>query len=148
MSKIREIIPSPIQTQYRLKNQLEEILIVAEKVEEFAQANQLPAQIAFQINLCLEELITNTISYGYPDGGEHEIMVDMVLQEEVLIITIHDDGLAFNPLAHPEPDLNMNIADRPIGGLGIHLVRKMMDAIEYRHQAGKNVLVMKKWLQP
>lgn len=121
---------------------------MAGKVEEFAQANQLPAQIAFQINLCLEELITNTISYGYPEGGEHEIMVDMVLQEEMLIITIHDDGLAFNPLAHAEPDLNMNIADRPIGGLGIHLVRKMMDAIEYRHQAGKNVLVMKKWLQP
>ena len=132
---------------YRLKNELAEIEALALAVESFAAANNLPEQVVFQVNLCLDELLTNTISYGFPQGGEHEITVEIVLQGGALVITTHDGGLAFNPLERAEADTSQSIEERPIGGLGIHLVRKMMDEIEYRRESGQNVLVMKKLIK-
>lgn len=129
-----------------LKNKLEEIPNLAQAIENFAEANNLPEHTVFQINLCLDELLTNTISYGFPEGGEHEIPVAITLQGEMLVIDLRDDGLAFNPLERSEPDTSQGIEERPIGGLGIHLVRNMMDEIEYRRESGQNVLVMKKQL--
>ncbi len=129
-----------------LKNKLEEIPNLAQAIENFAEANNLPEHTVFQINLCLDELLTNTISYGFPEGGEHEIPVTITLQGEMLVINLRDDGLAFNPLERSEPDTSQGIEERPIGGLGIHLVRNMMDEIEYRRESGQNVLVMKKQL--
>lgn len=132
---------------YRLKNELAEIEALALAVESFAAANNLPEQVVFQVNLCLDELLTNTISYGFPQGGEHEITVELVMQGGALVITTHDGGLAFNPLERAEADTSQSIEERPIGGLGIHLVRKMMDEIEYRRESGQNVLVMKKLIK-
>ncbi|KAF1086206.1 Sensor histidine kinase YpdA [Sporotomaculum syntrophicum] len=135
------------QVEYRVKNKLEEIPILAADVEDFAAANNLPAQLNFQVNLCLDELLTNTISYGFPEGGEHEILVTIDLQEKMLVITIQDDGMAFNPLKQSKPDLSLGIDERAVGGLGIHLVRNLMDKIEYRREAGKNILVMEKQIK-
>ncbi len=132
------------QLEYKLQNKLEEIPILAQAIEDFAAANNLPDQAIFQVNLCLDELLTNTISYGFTDGGKHEITVDVALQKETLVITIHDDGLAFNPLEQSEPDISQSIEERPIGGLGIHLVRNMMDAIDYKREKNQNILVLKK----
>lgn len=132
---------------YRLKNRLAEIEALALAVESFAAANNLPEQMVFQVNLCLDELLTNTISYGFPQGGEHEITVEIVLQGGALVITTHDGGLAFNPLERAEADTSQGIEERPVGGLGIHLVRNMMDEIEYRRESGQNVLVMKKLIK-
>ena len=95
----------------------------------------------------MDELLTNTISYGFPQGGEHEITVEIVLQGGALVITTHDGGLAFNPLERAEADTSQGIEERPVGGLGIHLVRNMMDEIEYRRESGQNVLVMKKLIK-
>ncbi len=130
--------------EYRLKNRLKEIEPLAKALEGFAAVHNLPAQSVFQINLSLDELLTNTISYGFPDGGDHEIVVEAVLQEDGLVITTRDDGLPFNPLERTEPDISQDIEERPIGGLGIHLVRSTMDEIEYRWETGENVLTMKK----
>lgn len=135
------------QLQYRLKNKIEEISTLAENIEKFAADNNLPGEMAFQVNLSLDELLTNTISYGFPAGGEHEITVEIVLAGDMLVITTQDDGLAFNPLEQSEPDLSQDIEERPIGGLGIHLVRNMMDNIEYRREANKNILIMKKQIK-
>ncbi|MEN6349591.1 MAG: ATP-binding protein [Syntrophomonas sp.] len=129
-----------------LKNKLEEIPALAQAIENFAEANNLPDHSIFQVNLCLDELLTNTISYGFPEGGEHEISVAVTLEGETLVVGVRDDGLAFNPLEQSEPDTAQGIEERPIGGLGIHLVRNMMDEIEYRRESGQNVLVMKKQL--
>lgn len=134
----------PKQLEYRLKNELEEIEALAQAIESFAAANNLPAQLVFQVNLCLDELLTNTISYGFPEGGEHEITVEITLRGEKLAITTRDGGLAFNPLERTEADISQSIEERPVGGLGIHLVRNMMDEIEYRRESGQNVLIMKK----
>lgn len=131
--------------EFRLKNELEEIQSLAEAIELFGEENGIPAKALFQINLALDELLTNTISYGYPEGGEHEILVSLVLKgERELRLEIRDDGKAFNPLEMGEPDTSQDIDERPIGGLGIHLVRQMMDEIEYRREAKQNILVMKK----
>lgn len=130
--------------EYRLKNELEEIPKLARVIENFAAASHVPEQAVFQVNLSLDELLTNTINYGFPEGGQHEILVELLLRDSTMVIKIYDDGIAFNPLQHAEPDISQDIEERPIGGLGIHLVRNMMDDIEYRREADFNVLTMKK----
>ncbi len=130
-----------------LKNKLEEIPILAQAIEKFAEVNNLADQSVFQVNLCLDELLTNTISYGFPEGGQHEIKVEIALQGGMLVIATEDDGLAFNPLERPAPDTSQGIEERAIGGLGIHLVRNMMDEIEYQRKEEHNVLVMKKQIK-
>ncbi|MEA4925229.1 MAG: LytS/YhcK type 5TM receptor domain-containing protein [Syntrophomonadaceae bacterium] len=132
------------QLAYRLKNKIEEIPPLAQAIENFAAVHNLPEKAIFQVNLALEELLTNTISYGYAGGEEHEIIIKVVLDDETLILEIRDDGLPFNPLQIPAPDLSRDIEDRPIGGLGMHLVRNMMDELEYRREANYNVLIMTK----
>lgn len=134
--------------EFRLKNDLAEIQLLAEEVELFGEENELPEKVLFQVNLALDELLTNTISYGYPEGGEKEVLVRLTLEgEKDLIIEIRDGGFAFNPLKREEPDIKQDIDDRPIGGLGIHLVRKMMDEIEYRWEDEQNILVMRKHIK-
>mgnify|MGYP000888049952 FL=1 len=131
--------------EFRLKNELEEIRLLAEAIELWGEENGIPGKSLFQLNLALDELLTNTIIYGYPEGGEHEIRLRLVPEgEKELLIEIRDDGLAFNPLEVKAPDLKQDIEERPIGGLGIHLVRQMLDEIEYRRENGHNVLLMKK----
>jgi anti-sigma regulatory factor (Ser/Thr protein kinase) len=132
------------ELEYRLKNKIEEIQTLGAAIELFAETHKIPDQVVFHVNLSLDELLTNTISYGFPEGGEHEIVVRISLDGETLEIQIYDDGLAFNPLEKSEPDISLNVEDRPIGGLGIHLVRKTMDEIEYRWEDNQNILVIKK----
>ncbi|MDD4626935.1 MAG: ATP-binding protein [Syntrophomonas sp.] len=133
--------------EYRLKNELEEIRLLAEAIELWGKENGIPGKALFQLNLALDELLTNTITYAYPEGGEHEILLRLVPEgEKELQIEIRDDGLAFNPLEVKAPDIKQDIDERPIGGLGIHLVRQMIDEIEYRRENGQNILLMRKSL--
>ncbi len=135
------------ELEYRLKNELDEIQTLAEAIKMFAETHNIPDRIAFQVNLSLDELLTNTISYGFPEGGEHVISVRIAFQGEVLVIETRDDGLAFNPLENAEPDTSQGIEERSIGGLGIHLVRNLMDEIEYRREENQNILVLKKLIE-
>lgn len=132
---------------YCLKNDLDEIPALAEAIEIFAETQEIPARAVFQVNLSLDELLTNTISYGFPEGGEHEIMIELTLQGGTLVIEVQDDGQAFNPLEASEVDISQDLEDRAIGGLGIHLARKMMDEIEYNREVDHNVLVMRKQIK-
>jgi sigma-B regulation protein RsbU (phosphoserine phosphatase) len=134
----------PARTEFWIKNKRDEIAVLTENVKHFFAVHKIPEQAAFQIDLSLDELLTNTISYGYQDTGEHEIVVKFVLLNETLTVEIRDDGIPFNPLEQPEPDLTRNIEERPIGGLGIHLVRKTMDAADYRREGNYNILTIKK----
>lgn len=135
--------------EYRLKNDLEQIELLAQAVELFGETHKLPAKTVFQTNLALDELLTNTICYGYPKGGEHEIMVRLTLEsEKFLFIEICDDADAFNPLEIAAPDVNQDIDDRPIGGLGIFLVRRIMDEITYMRKDNHNILILRKRIGP
>jgi sigma-B regulation protein RsbU (phosphoserine phosphatase) len=133
--------------EYRLKNDLNEIPALAQAVEDFAAANHIGKDAVFKINLALDELLTNTISYGFKAGEEREILIRLVLDGETAEIEIKDDAPPFNPLGKAEPDTKQDIGERPIGGLGIHLVRSLMDEIAYRREADHNVLTLKKFIK-
>ncbi|MBI3756913.1 MAG: SpoIIE family protein phosphatase [Deltaproteobacteria bacterium] len=126
------------------KNQLSEIGRLAQGVTAFAEQRQLPSPLVFELNVALEEILTNVISYGYEDAGEHEILLRLSYTGEKVTAEVEDDGRPFNPLAAAAPDTSKPLVDRPVGGLGIHLVRKIMDEVEYSRQQGKNRLVMTK----
>ena len=130
-----------------LVNDQSEVERLSRLVEAFGEAEGVSADSIFSVNLALDEVITNIIRYAHDDGGrQHPIVVRLALESGVLTAQVEDDGRAFNPLEAPAPDLNASIEDRPIGGLGIHLVRTMMNSVEYRRENGRNVLIMKKML--
>lgn len=127
-----------------LTNQFTELERVAHEVEAFGEAHGLGAKSIFNVNLALDEILTNVISYGYPEGGEHVITVRLKLSAAELVIEVEDDGRPFNPLGTAAPDTEQSPDERPIGGLGLHLVRKVMDRLEYRREHGKNIFILTK----
>ena len=126
-----------------LRNDLAELQRLNQLVTEFAEHHGLPSELVFRVTLVLEEIITNVISYGYEDEMEHEISVRLSWEDPDMKIEVEDDGRPFNPLEAPPPDMVKPLAERPVGGLGIHLVREMMDKLEYRRENDKNLLVLK-----
>ncbi len=107
-------------------------------IGEFSREQDWPPDIEFQVDLVLEELVLNVVNHG-SRGGEGEINIELVSDPEAVIIDIIDDGRPFDPLTDaPEPDTESGIEDRAVGGLGIHLVRTMMDDVTYRREENKN----------
>ena len=117
---------------------------VQDVLEEFAKRNEVPANLLHDVQLAVEEHLTNVISYGYIDGREHEIQLGLHLDAHALHVEIVDDAQPFDPLVHPPPDLSIPIDERPIGGLGIHMMRKVLDDMSYRWEHGRNILRMTK----
>ncbi len=96
--------------------------------------------------LIFDELLSNVISYAFPDEGDHEISAHIEFVAERLTVTISDDGLPFNPLSAKTPDTKADLEDRELGGLGIHLVRSLVDDVAYHRRIDKNVLTLVKHL--
>jgi anti-sigma regulatory factor (Ser/Thr protein kinase) len=136
----------PALIELRLVNRSSELQRLASELERFAQNHRIPEPDIHAFSLSLDELVTNTIAYGYDDQGPHEIRVRLTLANGRLSAEVEDDGRPFNPLTAPQPDLTSAVEDRPVGGLGIHLVRSLMDHVDYRHESGKNHLMMRKQL--
>lgn len=129
----------------RIETRLDELPRLDAAVEDFAQEQAWPPDIAFQVKLVLEELGVNIVNHAHDDDALHEIEIKIASAADMLTIEIADDGRPFDPLTEaPEPDLDSMIEDRPIGGLGIHLVRTMMDEARYRREEGKNRLTLVK----
>lgn len=127
-----------------IKNHISEISKISSFLEEFAEKFVVNPKIIFEINLVLEELLTNTINYGYDDEKEHTMEIDFDVKDMFLECAIIDDGKEFNPLEKENPDLEMDLDDMPIGGLGIFFVKKKVDAISYKRLNGKNILKFRK----
>ena len=123
-----------------LNNQLSEIPRLHDLLIEFGRTQSISESALSSLNLALEEIFTNIISHGFQDTQEHNILLRVMLEEEELVAEVEDDGTPFNPLDVPAPDVTRPIEDRPIGGLGIHLTKKMVDGIDYSLRDGKNVL--------
>lgn len=122
---------------------LSELERLHDAVAELGEVGNWPPDLVYQVDLVLEELIVNTMNYGYDDHTRHEIEIALTSDGDVFTVEITDDGHAFNPLTDaPEPDLNAEIEDRPIGGLGIHLMRVMMDEVHYQRKKNKNHLTL------
>ncbi len=115
---------------------------IAAAVEEIGEQESWSPGLIFRINLALEELGLNIINYGH-DEGIHEIQFSVTSDDEMVTIEISDDGRPFDPLNDaPVPDVTAALEDRPVGGLGVHLVRTMMDELSYRRASGRNHLTM------
>jgi anti-sigma regulatory factor (Ser/Thr protein kinase) len=128
----------------RITNRLLELDRVADAVEAFGEAHGLSAKLCYQIRLVLDELLTNTISYGYLDNDDHTIGVGMARDGDRLRFLLEDDARPFDPLTAKMPDLTAALDARPIGGLGIHLVRAIMDRVAYERVGGVNRLLLEK----
>ena len=129
----------------RVATNVEDLRRAQEEIEAFCNAEQWPADIVFQIGLVVEELGINVVNYAYEDGDEHEFSISVNSVDDSLTLEIVDGGRAFDPLHDaPEPDLEASLEDRPIGGLGVYLVRTIMDELHYRREDGQNRLTATK----
>lgn len=114
---------------------------LVEQVESYLMDQEVPARPVSSVALCLEELLLNTIQYGYDDTETHEIGVEVQVLDDRMKVEILDDAKPFDPTREaPEPDLEASVHERQIGGLGIHLVKNLVDSIAYERHLGKNRL--------
>ncbi len=131
----------------RVKNDLSELAVIADQVDQFCEQRGIAATVAYQINLSLDELLTNTINYGYADdGASHEIRLDLRLDGDQLTITIEDDAKQFD-LTGSDPDkadTQSSLDERTPGGLGIFLIHQMMDSVNYHRENNRNVVLLTK----
>lgn len=132
------------ELEIKLTNQLSEIERVNQTLTEFGKRHGLAPEIVHDFSLALEEIFTNIVSYGYADDREHEIRVRLSAQPGEVSAEVEDDGQPFNPLEAPEPDMAKPLEERTIGGLGIHLVRRLMDGLEYTRHGERNFFTIKK----
>ncbi len=138
---------APDLLELTIENDLAQLAVVRDQVESFAKRENLSHEVGFAAKLALEELLTNTISYGYGDKSAQFIEIQLEVRGDQLIIRTADDGLAFDPRTAKEPNTQSSLEDREIGGLGVHLVKNLMDGFEYRYKDGKNHVTLRKSLK-
>jgi len=131
-----------------LANRLAEIAPLADRVAAFCAERRVSESVAFRINLALEELLTNTIKYGYADQRAHEIVIELQQSGDSVTVEIVDDGKPFDLTQAPTPDLDAPIEQRAIGGLGLHFVRTMMDEVRYCRDGSRNRVTLVKRTTP
>jgi anti-sigma regulatory factor (Ser/Thr protein kinase) len=129
-----------------VKNTRDAIAPAAERAEAWLLAYDPPPNALYLVPLAIEEIVTNCIHYGYDDAGEHTIVILLSVADQTLTMTVVDDGHEFDPLARETPDLTLAAEDRPIGGLGIHLLRNLADNVAYERRDGMNRLTLTKRL--
>jgi serine/threonine-protein kinase RsbW len=128
----------------RLPIDLREIERLNKLVRQFGDLHEVPSRALYALNLALDEVVTNVVRHGFEDPTGQELMAQVTVQGTELTTVVSDPGRAFNPLEVAPPDLTAPLAERALGGLGVHLVRSLMDSVEYRRDNGKNVLTMRK----
>ena len=116
---------------------------IKDAVDRISAAVECTARKCCEINLVLEELFTNIVSYGFPDNDEHDIDLLLTCDDEYLMIRLEDDGQPFNILKADDPDTKCALERRGIGGLGIHFVKHFIDDCKYHRKKGKNILILK-----
>jgi anti-sigma regulatory factor (Ser/Thr protein kinase) len=134
------------QLTLQVKSAFAEIPAANEAASRWLADRNAPPAADYLANLAIEELVTNCIKYGYDDSAEHIIEIELELSGGELILTVTDDGHPFNPLELPEPNTSASVQDLPIGGLGIHLLRRMSDRMDYVRTDARNRLTLRKSL--
>jgi sigma-B regulation protein RsbU (phosphoserine phosphatase) len=133
----------------RMHNDITAIAGVNDDFCRFAEQHGIPAAVQRRMNVCLDELLNNIVSYGYCDeaaSDAHEIELHFRLLDSELVVTIIDDGKPFNPFGNDPPDTCLSVEERPIGGLGVHLVKNFMDKVHYERHGENNVVTLHKHL--
>jgi serine phosphatase RsbU (regulator of sigma subunit)/anti-sigma regulatory factor (Ser/Thr protein kinase) len=130
-----------------VKNEMLEIGRVKLHFKTFAEQNGISVQVRRKVNVVFDEMLNNIISYAFRDGNEHYIQIRAELSQDRLSVTIEDDGIAFNPLDAESPDTDLSLEEREAGGLGIHVVRNVMDKVEYLRRIDKNIVTLVKYIE-
>jgi anti-sigma regulatory factor (Ser/Thr protein kinase) len=124
---------------------VENIAPVTDFVDELLESYDCPMKAEMQINIAIDELLSNIAQYAYnPDVGPATIKVEVVQDPLAVVITFIDSGVPYDPLAKADPDVTLSAEQRAMGGLGIYMVKKSMDDITYEYKNGQNILRIKK----
>ena len=124
---------------------VENLDTVLEFVDNILDESGCSPKAKMQLDIAVEELFVNIAHYAYsPEVGNATVRVETRAEPLQVIITFIDHGVPYDPLAKPDPDVTLSAEDRPIGGLGIYLVKKSMDLVRYTYQDGKNILSIQK----
>lgn len=119
---------------------------VTEFVERQLEAANCPMKTQMQLNIAIDELLGNIARYAYhPGTGPVTVKLELTEEPRGVALTFIDRGVPYDPLGNPDPDTSLSAEEREIGGLGIYMVKKIMDEIEYRHENGQNILTVKKY---
>ena len=133
---------------FSLRNSLSELDRLSEQLSLAGQRWKLSEKTIFQINLVLDELFTNIVSYGFDDTLDHSIVISLEYDGERMQITMTDDGHAFDINQADNPELDISPDQKDVGGLGIFLVRQYVDDISYKREKGKNIIKLTKIISP
>ena len=140
-------VPVPMIRQIILKNEMAEVSRMKGFFFSVCRDNGIDDETAKTLNLALEEAVANVINYAYPKGTRGHVEIDATCENGLLTLVIKDKGIAFDPTQHAEADVEAELEDRPIGGLGIFLVRNIMDTVSYqRTEDGYNQLTLTKFI--
>ena len=130
-----------------LEATIENVETVTQFVEEQLEEVECSAKARMQINLAIDELFSNIANYAYnPETGPATVRVEVTKEPLEVLITFIDEGVAYDPLAKDDPDITLSAEERKIGGLGIFLVKKSMDEVNYEYENGRNILSIRKEL--
>jgi len=127
----------------RLNNNKKDIRRIQREFNKFGEFHQLPRKIFANMHVALDEVLTNVVKYGYTDEEEHQIVVHFRLRSNMIEVEVIDDARPFNILDVDEPVTQKPFEEKSIGGLGIHLVKNLMDEIEYHRRKGLNQLYLR-----
>ena len=128
----------------RIRAEVNEIERLNRLVRHFGELHEIPSRALYSVNLAIDELVTNAILHGFAEPTDQEISIRVEIAEGQLQATVVDEGHEFDPLQAPAPNLDAPLHERSIGGLGVHLVRNLMDHVTYERQGVKNVLTVRK----
>ena len=125
----------------QLTNDLSALATLMEKLDAFVSDEKIGEKAGNQIRLCLDELVTNVVSYGFDDGQEGKIVIEMTRGPNGVSVHLEDNGKPFNPFEEAaEPDLDAGVDDRAIGGLGVFFVTSMAKDFGYTRENGRNIV--------
>lgn len=130
--------------ELKVANRLEAVAEAIEAFQQVAIERAVPPAVIPTVQLVLDDILVNILSYAWPEGGDHQARLRIAIESDVVLIEVSDDGVPFDPVAAPVPDISLDVYQRQTGGLGIHLARSLMDDVTYARRGGRNVLTMKK----
>ena len=133
-----------MKKEIKLKNQVGELERVAQFIEEISEELGLSMELQMNLNLVMKEMVSNVIFYAYPEGTDAEIELMVEDDGKELTFVLSDQGREFDPTLKEDADIDVNPIDREIGGMGILIVKNIMNKVTYQRLDGKNLLTMKK----
>jgi anti-sigma regulatory factor (Ser/Thr protein kinase) len=126
-----------------LANRMDEVPRLVELLDAFGAGAGLPDDVVFRLTVSLDEVVTNIVRHGFATEGGHEILLSVTVRDGLVTAVVSDDAPAFDLRTIPPADVDAPIELRPIGGLGVHLVRSLTRELEYRRDADRNILTLK-----